>query len=152
MDGWHGYENPPANTHEAKVVSGRPAYDLVHWVHRVFSYLKTWAKGVFHGLRKRHLHRDFVEQRARRPSFTARATPSESTRRSKLTRSAPQATRARFWAAPTCGATGLKGVSLQHLLDILYKMCKVSGTWGARGSATNGLLKIPLRQFRVFAV
>ena len=25
--------------------------------HRVFSNLKTWAKGVFHGLRKRHLQR-----------------------------------------------------------------------------------------------
>jgi hypothetical protein len=56
-DGWLGYENPPANTHEAKVVSGRQAHDILHWVHRVFSNLKTWAKGVFHGLRKCHLQR-----------------------------------------------------------------------------------------------
>ncbi|AGI67631.1 putative IS1595 family protein [Octadecabacter antarcticus 307] len=56
-DGWLGYENPPANTHEAKVVSGKKAHDILHWVHRVFSNLKTWAKGVFHGLRKCHLQR-----------------------------------------------------------------------------------------------
>jgi hypothetical protein len=31
--------------------------EILHWVHRVFSNLKTWAKGVFHGLRKRHLRR-----------------------------------------------------------------------------------------------
>jgi hypothetical protein len=46
-DGWLGYENPPANTHEAKVVSGKRAHDIPHWVHRMFSNLKTWAKGVF---------------------------------------------------------------------------------------------------------
>jgi hypothetical protein len=56
-DGWLGYENPPANTHEAKVVTGRKAHEILHWVHRVFSNLKRWAKGVFHGLRKRHLQR-----------------------------------------------------------------------------------------------
>jgi hypothetical protein len=56
-DGWLGYVNPPANTHEAKVVSGKKAHEILHWVHRVFSNLKTWAKGVFHGLRKRHLQR-----------------------------------------------------------------------------------------------
>jgi len=40
-DGWPGHENLPANTHEAKVVSGRPAHDILHRVHRVFSNLKT---------------------------------------------------------------------------------------------------------------
>ncbi len=56
-DGWLGYENPPANTHEARVVTGRGAHDILPWVHRVVSNLKRWAKGVFHGLRKRHLQR-----------------------------------------------------------------------------------------------
>jgi hypothetical protein len=56
-DGWLGYENPPANTHEAKVVTGKKAHEILHWVHRVFFNLKRWAKGVFHGLRKRHLQR-----------------------------------------------------------------------------------------------
>jgi hypothetical protein len=45
-DGWLGYETPPANTHEAKVVSGKKARDILHWLHRVFSNLKTWAKGA----------------------------------------------------------------------------------------------------------
>ena len=56
-DGWLGYENPPANTREAKVVTGARAHEILRWVHRVFSNLKRWAKGVFHGLRKRHLQR-----------------------------------------------------------------------------------------------
>jgi hypothetical protein len=34
-DGWLGYENPPANTHEAKVVNGKKAHDILHWVRRV---------------------------------------------------------------------------------------------------------------------
>jgi len=43
-DGWLGYENLPANTHEAKVVSGSKAHEILHWVHRVFSNLKRWAE------------------------------------------------------------------------------------------------------------
>ena len=38
-------------------VSGKKAHDILHWVHRVFSNLKMWAKGVFHSLRKSHLQR-----------------------------------------------------------------------------------------------
>lgn len=56
-DGWLGYENPPANTHEVRVVGGKKAHELLPWVHRVFSNLKRWAKGVFHGLRKAHVQR-----------------------------------------------------------------------------------------------
>jgi hypothetical protein len=56
-DGWLGYENPPANPHEARVVGGQKAHDVLKWVHRVFSNLKRWAKGVFHGLRKVHVQR-----------------------------------------------------------------------------------------------
>ena len=56
-DGWLGYENPPANSHEVRVVEGRKAHELLPWVHRVFSNLKRWAKGVFHGLRKAHVQR-----------------------------------------------------------------------------------------------
>ena len=45
-DGWLGYENPPVNSHEVRVVEGRKAHELLPWVHRVFSNLKRWAKGV----------------------------------------------------------------------------------------------------------
>jgi hypothetical protein len=56
-DGWQGYANPPANPHEVRVVGDRKAHELLTWVHRVFSNLKRWAKGVFHGLRKPHVQR-----------------------------------------------------------------------------------------------
>ena len=57
-DGWLGYENPPANTHEVRVVEGKKAHDILPWVHRVFSNLKRWAKGVFHGQCRAHVQRD----------------------------------------------------------------------------------------------
>ena len=60
-DGWLGYENPPANTHEVRVVEGRRAPDLLPWVHRVFPNLKRWAKGVFHDLRKAQVQRHLDE-------------------------------------------------------------------------------------------
>jgi len=56
-DGHISYENPPNNTHEPRVVTGRKAHELLHWVHRVFSNLKRWAKGVFHGFRWKHIQR-----------------------------------------------------------------------------------------------
>jgi len=31
------------------------AHIVLPWVHRVFSNLKTWALGVYHGLRPQHL-------------------------------------------------------------------------------------------------
>jgi hypothetical protein len=56
-DGLISYENMPNNTHEPRVVSGRKAHEILHWVHRVFSNLKRWAKGVFHGFRQKHIQR-----------------------------------------------------------------------------------------------
>jgi hypothetical protein len=56
-DGLISYENMPNNTHEPRVVSGRKAHEVLHWVHRVFSNLKRWAKGVFHGFRQKHIQR-----------------------------------------------------------------------------------------------
>jgi len=54
-DGWLGYENPPANPHEVRVVEGQKAHEVLKWVQRVFSNFKRWAKGVFHRLRKAHV-------------------------------------------------------------------------------------------------
>ena len=31
------------------------AHIVLPWVHRVFANLKTWAPGVYHGLRRQHL-------------------------------------------------------------------------------------------------
>jgi len=54
-DGWSGYGNLKAQTHDAKVIGSMPAHIVLPWVHRVFSNLKTWALGVYHGLRKKHV-------------------------------------------------------------------------------------------------
>lgn len=56
-DGWLGYEGMPNHQHIAKVVGTAKAHEILCWVHRVFSNLKTWALGVYHGLRKVHLRR-----------------------------------------------------------------------------------------------
>jgi len=37
------------------VIGSMAAHIVLPWVHRVFSNLKTWALGVYHGLRRKHL-------------------------------------------------------------------------------------------------
>ncbi|MTJ81311.1 MAG: IS1595 family transposase [Telmatospirillum sp.] len=54
-DGWSGYIGTPDLTHEPHVVGPMAAHIVLPWVHRIFSNLKTWALGVYHGLRKSHL-------------------------------------------------------------------------------------------------
>ena len=54
-DGWSGYPGAPDLTHEPHVVGPMAAHIVLPWVHRVFSNLKTWALGVYHGLRRPHL-------------------------------------------------------------------------------------------------
>ena len=54
-DGWSGYPGAPRLTHEPHVVGPMAAHVVLPWVHRVFSNLKTWALGVYHGLRRAHL-------------------------------------------------------------------------------------------------
>lgn len=56
-DGLISYENLPNHSHQAYVVTGKVAHEILHWVHRVFSNLKRWAKGVFHGFRRKHIQR-----------------------------------------------------------------------------------------------
>ncbi len=54
-DGWPSYPGLPAAGHEPHVIGPMAAHLVLPWVHRVFSNLKTWALGVYHGLRPKHL-------------------------------------------------------------------------------------------------
>lgn len=54
-DGWSGYPGVPGFTHEPHVVGNMAAHIVLPWVHCVFSNLKTWALGVYHGLRRQHI-------------------------------------------------------------------------------------------------
>lgn len=54
-DGWAGYPGAPVVSHDPHVVGKMAAHVVLPWVHRVFSNLKTWALGVYHGLRPQHL-------------------------------------------------------------------------------------------------
>ena len=53
------------------VIGSMAAHIVLPWVHRVFSNLKTWALGVYHGLRQKHLQAyldEFVFRFTRRRS------------------------------------------------------------------------------------
>lgn len=54
-DGWSGYPGAPDVTHDPHVVGPMAAHVILPWVHRVFSNLKAWALGVYHGLRRHHI-------------------------------------------------------------------------------------------------
>ena len=56
-DGLLSYENLPEHKHEPTVIGKKKAHLVLTWVHRVFANLKTWAAGVYHGLRRVHLRR-----------------------------------------------------------------------------------------------
>ena len=73
-DGWSGYPGLPDHDHQPKVVGATPAHLVLIWIHRVFSNLKRWALGTFHGLRRAHLRRyldEFVFRWNRRPQVQA---------------------------------------------------------------------------------
>jgi len=54
-DGWTGYPGVSGVSHEPHVIGPMAAHIVLPWVHRVFSNLKTWALGVYHGLRRPHV-------------------------------------------------------------------------------------------------
>lgn len=56
-DGWSAYAGLRDHVHDAKVIGTMAAHVVLKWTHRVFSNLKRWALGTFHGLRSQHLHR-----------------------------------------------------------------------------------------------
>ncbi len=54
-DGWSAYPGAPKVSHDPHVIGPMAAHIVLPWIHRVFSNLKTWALGVYHGLRSKHL-------------------------------------------------------------------------------------------------
>jgi hypothetical protein len=54
-DGWSAYPGAPSVKHDPHVVGKMAAHVVLPWVHRIFSNLKVWALGVYHGLRRKHL-------------------------------------------------------------------------------------------------
>src|ERR1700752_25157 len=54
-DGWSAYPGAAGLNHAPHVVGKMAAHSVLPWVHRIFSNLKAWALGVYHGLRRRHL-------------------------------------------------------------------------------------------------
>jgi hypothetical protein len=54
-DGWSGYPGAAGLTHDPHVVGKMAAHIVLPWVHRIFSNLKVWALGVYHGLRRKHV-------------------------------------------------------------------------------------------------
>ena len=73
-DGWAAYPGAPNVAHDPHVVGNMAAHIVLPWIHRVFSNLKTWALGVYHGLRRKHLQSyldEFVFQFNRRRTRNA---------------------------------------------------------------------------------
>jgi hypothetical protein len=54
-DGWSGYPGAPGVSHDPHVVGNMAAHIVLPWAHRIFSNLKVWALGVYHGLRRKQL-------------------------------------------------------------------------------------------------
>jgi hypothetical protein len=75
-DGGAGYCAAPGITHDPHVVGRMAAPVVLPWTHRVFANLTRRALGVYHGLRRKHLHTyldEFVfrfnRRRTRHPAF-----------------------------------------------------------------------------------
>ena len=54
-DDWPSYSNIPDIKHKAITVGPMAAHIVLPWAHRLFSNLKRWGLGVYHGLRKTNL-------------------------------------------------------------------------------------------------
>jgi len=54
-DGWSAYPGAPGVSHDPHVIGKMAAHVVLPWVHRIFSNLKVWALGVYHGLRRKRL-------------------------------------------------------------------------------------------------
>jgi hypothetical protein len=54
-DGLPSYAGASNLHHDPHIVGKMAAHIVLPWVHRVFSNLKVWALGVYHGLRRKHI-------------------------------------------------------------------------------------------------
>ena len=54
-DDWPSYQGIPGVRHNAITVGPMAAHIVLPWTHRLFSNLKRWGLGVYHGLRKNNL-------------------------------------------------------------------------------------------------
>ncbi len=52
---WSGGPGAPDSNHDHHVAGDMAADKVLPWVHRIFSDLKVWELGVYHGLRPTHL-------------------------------------------------------------------------------------------------
>ena len=75
-DGWAGYAGVPVDQHDPHVIGAMAAHLVLPWIHQMFSNLKGWARGVYHGLRRKYLQTyldEFVfrfnRRRTRHPTF-----------------------------------------------------------------------------------
>jgi predicted RNA-binding Zn-ribbon protein involved in translation (DUF1610 family)/transposase-like protein len=55
-DGNKSYHGLQGYGHTPRVIGKMAAHILMPWIHRVFSNLKRWGLGVFHGFRKKYLN------------------------------------------------------------------------------------------------
>jgi transposase-like protein len=53
-DGWAAYPGAKDIRHEPHIVGPMAAHIVLPWIHRVFANFKTWALGVYHGLRRKN--------------------------------------------------------------------------------------------------
>ena len=54
-DGFASYAGVPHVSHDPHVIGNMAAHIVLPGIHRLFSNLKTWGLGVYHGLRRKHL-------------------------------------------------------------------------------------------------
>ena len=54
-DDWPSYQDLPDVRHKAITLGPMAAHIALPWIHRLFSNLKRWGLGVYHGLRKANL-------------------------------------------------------------------------------------------------
>ncbi len=56
-DDWPSYQGVAGVKHKAITVGPMAAHVVLPWAHRLFSNLKRWGLGVYHGLRRKYLQR-----------------------------------------------------------------------------------------------